>query len=552
MRDALPPLPPGLPPLLSRVPMGLGLVVEIGCGTGTLGAWLAARDPAARRIATTASPEAAHAAAPHYEAVHLLPPEAGAPLPPGAAELVVLHGPMADPRAAIAAAAPLLAAEGMLLVEIPNADHWRLAAAALDSGSAPSRPPADALSFDALLAAIRAAGLIAQDLLAPAPEEAAARAFAQRIAPSLEVRGMTAEAWLRRAAPDRWVLRAMRQAPQPLHLLAHVLKPVGGVNDVRINLPLGAAGTWPGVTARIGLQPATPDLPADAPRIVVLHRRLLHTPEAASFINHFRERGWVVVQEFDDDPAHWPVIPASNHFAFRGVHAVQTTTPALEALFRTFNDEVAVFPNTVAALPEPANFADPSRLTLFLGALRREEDIAPFLPALNTVLAEAGDRLAVEVIFDRATFDALATPHKRFHPLLPYDAYRALMARCEIAFLPLADTRFNGFKSDLKFVEAGAHGLCCIASPVVYGATIRHGETGLIVRDAEELAASLRALLADPARAGAIGAAARGWVRQNRMLASRTPRRLAWYRDLWARRAELDAALLARAPELSR
>ena len=533
MRDALPPLPPGLPPLLARVPMGLGLVVEIGSGDGALGAWLAARDPAARHVATTTDPEAA------------------AQLPAGAADLVVLHGPMADPCAAIAAAAPRLAAEGTLLVEIPNAGQWRLEEATLDGASVHRARP-QALTFGALLAAIHAAGLVAQDLFAPAPEEAEARAFAQRIAPNLEARGMAVEAWFRRAAPDRWVLRAGRRAPQPLHLLAHALKPVGGVNDVRIRLPFGAAATWPGVTARIGIQPATPALPVDAARIVVLHRRLLHTREAAAFINHFRERGWVIVQEFDDDPAHWPVIPASNHFAFRGVHAVQTTTPALEALFRTFNDEVAAFPNTVAALPAPANFVHPQRLTLFLGALRREQDIAPFLPALNAVLAEAGERLAVEVIFDRATFEALATPHKRFHPLLPYDAYRALMARCEIAFLPLADTRFNNFKSDLKFVEAGAHGLCCLASPVVYGATIRDGETGLIVRDAAALAASLRALLADPARARAIGASARAWVRQNRMLANQTPQRLAWYRGLWARRAALDAALLGRAPELVR
>jgi glycosyltransferase involved in cell wall biosynthesis len=118
--------------------------------------------------------------------------------------------------------------------------------------------------------------------------------------------------------------------------------------------------------------------------------------------------------------------------------------------------------------------------------------------------------------------------------------------------MPLADTRFNSFKSDLKFVEAGAHGLACLASPVVYEATIRDGETGMIVRTPAEFGAALRALVADPGRARAMGAAAHGWVRENRMLASQTPRRLAWYRSLWERRAALDAALLARAPELER
>jgi hypothetical protein len=531
--------------------MGLGLSVEIGCDGVELGAWMARRDPGARRIGIAADPTDAARAVPHYDAVHVAPPEADGPVPPGTADLVILHGPIADPAAAITAAAKLLAPTGILLADIPNAGHWRLAEAAL-AQAAPMPDAGKGLGYDALLAAVKAAGLHPLDLHAPVVEEEAATAFAGRIGPLLAALGTTPAAWLRRAGTARFLLRAGRAPARPLHVVAHVLKPVGGVNDVRIGLPLTALASWPGVAVRMGESPATPELPADAPRIMILHRRLLNAPEAPRFINHFRRRGWVVVQEFDDDPAHWPVIAGSNHFAFRGVHAVQTTTPALEALFHRFNDEVAVFPNTVAELPELANFADPSRLRLFLGGMRRGPDYAPYLAELNAVLAEAGDRLAVEVVFERETFDALRTPHKRFHPLLPYPAYRALMAGCEIAFMPLADTRFNSFKSDLKFVEAGAHGLACLASPVVYEATIRDGETGMIVRTPAEFGAALRALLADPARAQAMGAAARRWVRENRMLASQTPRRLAWYRSLWERRAALDAALLARAPELGR
>lgn len=548
-RPALP--PPDDPALCARVPAGLGLVVEIGCGEGGFGAWLARRDPASRRIATEADPAAAARARPHYEAVHVQPPEAEPPVPPGSADLVLLRGAQADPAAAIAAAARLLGPDGLLLVDLPNAGHWSHAEALLRPGTAPPRIAPHAMAREALLAAVQQAGLVPLDIPAPAPEAMeAAKAFAERIAPALAALGTDTEAWLRRAGPARWLLRAARRAPKPLMLLAHALKPVGGVNDVRIDLPLQAVGSWPAVGLRIGHQPDLPPLPGGMARLVILHRRLLDNPQAPAFINHFRRKGCVIVQEFDDDPAHWPVIAGSDHFAFRGVHAVQTSTPRLEALFRGFNDEVAMFPNTVAELPLPVNFADPARMTLFLGALRREADTAPFLPALNEVLAEAAGRLAVEVVFDRAAFDALATPHKRFWPLLPYGEYRELMARCEIAFLPLADTPFNNCKSDLKFVEAGAHGLCCLASPVVYGATIREGETGFIVRTAEELRARLRELLAAPERARAIGAAARGWVRGNRMLAGQTRARLTWYRSLWERRADLDAALLKRAPEL--
>jgi hypothetical protein len=541
--------PPADPALCARIPLGLGSMVEIGAD-GALGAWMAQRDPHCRRIATAPDAAAAARLAPIYDSVHVCPPGAPPPVPPGSAELVVLRDAGADPVEAIAAAAPLLAAEGILLVDLPNAAPWQAADVLLRGGPVAPRPPPQAMTRDGLLAAVRAAGLVPLDVPAHPPDPGA-RAFAERIAPALAALGTDTESFLRRAAPARWLLRAARRTPPPLMLLAHVLKPVGGVNDVRVDLPLGAVATRPGIGLRIAQQPETPDLPEATPRVLILQRRLLDSPQAPAFIQQFRQRGWVVVQEFDDDPAHWPVIAGSNHFAFRGVHAVQTSTPPLETLFRGFNDEVAVFPNTVLDLPAPANFADPRRMTLLLAALRREQDTAPWIPVLNEVLAEAGDRLSVEVVYDRQSFEALHTPHKRLHPILPYAAYRALMARCEIAFMPLADTRFNNFKSDLKFVEAGAHRLCCLASPVVYGATVRDGETGMIVRSPQELRSALHALLAAPERALALGTAAREWVRANRMMASQVGPRLAWYRSLSARRAELDAAMLRRAPEFA-
>ncbi len=466
---------------------------------------------------------------------------------PGGADLVVLRGALPDPAAAIRDAAPLLAEDGVLLVDVPNAEYWRLAERLLRGGAAPIEVPIGAMTRQGLLQAIEAAGLVPLDVPQP-PEAGPAQAFAERVAPAL---GLEVAAYMRRAVAPRWLLRAARRQPLPLMLLAQVLKPVGGVNDVRVDLPLGLAATHPGIVVRVSQQPETPELPAAMPRLLILQRRLLNSPRAPAFVNHYRQRGWVVVQEFDDDPAHWPTIAGSNHFAFRGVHAVQTSTPKLEVLFREFNEEVAVFPNTVAELPELQNFAEIGRVTLFLGALRREEDTAPYLDVLNAVLAEARGRLAVEVIYDRAAFEALQTSHKRFWPILPYGEYRALMGRCELCFLPLADTRFNSFKSDLKFVEAAAHGLCCLASPVVYGSTIRDGKNGLIIDGPAALGAALRSLLADPARARDIGRAARDWVRENRMMSGQVKSRLAWYRSLWDRRVELDAAMLRRAPEFA-
>lgn len=545
--------------LASRVPLGVGMVVQIGCGEGLLGAALRRRDPATRLIGTEADATLAAQAERHFDLVHRLDPETPPPLPAGSVDVLVLDDilpRLRDPAAALRRHAQLLKPDGVLLAAVPNAEHWRFARHLL-AGTWRYGPegPLDLphlrlFTRETLRQALEQAGLVPADMVADAPDAAAAQEAVRHMTPALEALGIRPEEYLRRATPRRLLWRATRGRPTPLVIVAQTLRPVGGVNDVRIDLPLGAVATRPGVMVRISQAAEMPALPAEMPRIMILQRRLLDTPQAPAYVNAFRSRGWLVVQEFDDDPAHWPVIAASGNFAFRGVHAVQTSTEPLAALFRQWNPEVAIFPNTAAELPEPANFADPQRLTLFLGALRREEDMAPFLPALNRVLAAAGERLAVEVLYDRRSYEALTTPHKRFSPILPYAEYRALMARCEIAFLPLADTRFNNFKSDLKFVEASAHRLCCLASPVVYGGTIRDGETGLIIRGPEELEARLLELLAVPERARAMGEAARGWVRSHRMLAGQVDIRLAWYRSLWERRAELDAALLRRAPEL--
>ena len=116
--------------------------------------------------------------------------------------------------------------------------------------------------------------------------------------------------------------------------------------------------------------------------------------------------------------------------------------------------------------------------------------------------------------------------------------------------MPLRDTLFNGCKSDLKYIEAAAHRAVALASPTVYGASIEDGVNGLLFDDSASLYTRLMGLVEDPAGALAIGEQARADVTGRRMLAYQTRRRVAWYRDLWSRRAELHAALVRRVPEL--
>jgi hypothetical protein len=167
------------------------------------------------------------------------------------------------------------------------------------------------------------------------------------------------------------------------------------------------------------------------------------------------------------------------------------------------------------------------------------------------VAALAGARLSFCIVNDRGLFDALDTPHKSFTPLCDYETYRRLLAGCEISFMPLADTPFNRCKSDLKFLEAAAFRVTALASATVYAGSIEDGRTGALFADRHELQRRLMHLLADPQSGRAMAEAARGYVSAHRMLAHQIGRRAAWYRSLWARRAELHADLLERVPELA-
>jgi glycosyltransferase involved in cell wall biosynthesis len=152
------------------------------------------------------------------------------------------------------------------------------------------------------------------------------------------------------------------------------------------------------------------------------------------------------------------------------------------------------------------------------------------------------------VVGDRAVFEALATDNKRYLPLMDYADYLAEMGDCAVSLSPVEPRRHLETKSDAKFVEAAARGVVTIGSPIVYGRTIRHGETGLLAAAFGDWAPLLAETLADEAGRRRMAEAAWRYVRDQRMFADQIAQRRAWYAELWDRRAELTAAVAARLP----
>jgi glycosyltransferase involved in cell wall biosynthesis len=265
--------------------------------------------------------------------------------------------------------------------------------------------------------------------------------------------------------------------------------------------------------------------------------------------------GYLIVGEIDDDPDHFAELASSDYFALKSCHCLQTTTDVMADTLRSFNPNVVVFPNQAATLAPSRAMARDTRTaqqpTIFFGALNREADWAMILPELNRVLSAHGDQVRVQVVYDRAFFDALATAHKGFEPLCSYDRYHEVLHAADIALLPLEPTQFNRHKSDLKFIECAAHGVAVLASATVYGNTIVHGETGLVYNSADEFGRLLSQLINDGLLHRRLGENARQYVAKNRLLARHFRARHEWYGQMFSRRRELNAELLQRVPELA-
>jgi SAM-dependent methyltransferase len=547
--------PPDASDLLSRIPLSARTILELGCGTGTLAAAYRPINPKARLLGIEADPVAASQAAAHMDQVEAAAPDID-PLPfdvPDGIDCIILNGVLEhlrDPWGLVRRRAAALNPDGVMLICVPNVEYWRLTERLLrgtwHQGEAPDHGRIHGFSLDSVRDNLVRAGLTLCDVTMREPDADAASGFAASLALGLEALGVDPRDYAKRAAPSHLIWRVRKEPGDRMVLAGNMLDPVGGVSHVRVVYPIQAMATDPlviaSVTDRVEIaQPGDP-----TPRIFVLHRPALVGEQGQDLLRRLLDARSVIVTEFDDLPDHFEMMRMGGALGFYGVHAVQTSTTAMAEAIRAYHSEIAVFPNAMGSLAEVRNFADPGSMTLFFGALNRERDWLPFMPAINAVAAMAGERLRFQVVHDEAFFCALQTPHKQFTPTCDYETYIRLLGGSEISFMPLSDTRFNRAKSDLKFIEAGSCRVAALASSVVYGNSIEDGRTGLLFRDPVEFHARLLRLLAMPELARELADAARRYVADDRMLAYQVEPRIAWYRSLWARRDALEAARRAR------
>lgn len=555
------------PDLLKTIPLTAQAVLEIGCGAGEFGRAFLARRPGARYYGVELFEQAGRQAAPHL--THTIVGDIEQPQALAALDKVrkdtlfdtlilgdVLEH-LRDPWQVLAQLRERMQEGAMCLACIPNVAHWSVISQLLQgrwdyAGSGLlDKTHLRFFTLDTALELFRQAGWTPFDVLPrvlwPDKVEAALKPFL----PLAETLGVAPSKLARDLAAFQWVVRAVNgRAPERLPIVGLGIQKTAGVTDARIDYPMAALASLP--DTRMVWSSEDLVIPRDwPPGVFILHRQFMNDSAFNAQMEKLVARGWALVADMDDDPYRWEAYVETDFAAFRRVHAITVSTEPLARLIRQWNPHVQVFPNAMEKLPliPSATPKQGRRLRIFFGALNREADWEPVSQGIFAAARQLGDTVEFVIVHDQSFYSALPDGmEKNFYPTLPHEQYMQVLGTCDLALLPLADTPFNRFKSDLKFIECCAAGVMPICSPVVYAERTEHRDIGFFAATPEEWRQQLLQACSAAGNLPARRAQALAYIQAKRMHCHQVAERLRWYRRIFASREVLESARRQRGP----
>ncbi len=555
------PPPPVNADLVELADPTAAVIVGLGCGGATMAA-LRCANPTGRFIGIEAVPEQAAAARQHCDSVI----EADIETADGLAELDRVLGAdpigllvidealtqLNDPGAVLTRLHRRMAANGRLVLSLPNVAHWSVILGQVKGewrGAGPDRAgavPRHHFTRRSAIDLLTAAGWHRARSRPRKVETPQARMLIealQAVAPGLGVQPARLQQDLSAA---RWVhcaAAAPQAAPHRIHAIG-IATALDSLSTVRLRQPLDSLrgmGRAEYVLYRGTFQLPEPD---GAPGILLTYRFHPGSDEQWDRLERLIAQGWLFIHDVDDHPAYLKAQKRNGFRSIREAHAVTVSTPALARVCRQWNCNTHVVPNQIASLaPRHLALACHDRPKVFLGGLNRTDQWDDGVrQAVLTTLREDG--FQTTVIADPA-FGTEVGDAGLSLPVLNYDDYRARLAGADIALLPLRPDEFTDCKSDLKIIECLASGVVplCSAFAAQRSEVPRH----LLVA-AETPQDWSRALvrLRDSDLRADLQEAGYDWVGRNRMWSGAAPALDALYKSLFSQRAKLDAGRSAR------
>jgi SAM-dependent methyltransferase len=546
--------------LFKLLPPDAKVIVEIGCGTGSTGQQYKPINPHCQYIGIERDREKAKIAVDRLNWVTVADIEEIAieslDIAPGSVDCLIfgdLLPYLKNPWDALKQYSALLNPEGQILASIPNVQYWRRIVNLLRGHwENPDSKMQHWFTLESIKSLFAQAGLQVYELQGKGHKTENFAQFQQLLHPMVKALELKSSDFATETGAEHYIVRSTKSTVPPRRLLIQtIIMAPTGCDRVRVLEPDKFSLTIPGIRTVSAVKTTeliTP-LPGEE-KVFIWQRTIMQYPAYIPKLKELLKQDYLIVAEIDDNPIRRREYADNNYLSYRGCHCVQTTTEPLANFLRHYNHNVTVFPNQLAYLPPPRIYPAEPTVTIFFGALNRENDWQPIMAALNRVLVAQKHRIRVKVIHDRRFFESLEIQQKEFEPFCSYERYQEIIYSCDIALLPLVANPVNEMKSDLKFIECAARGVAVLASPTVYEHSIVEGETGLIYKHEKEFETKLNSLISDTSMRQEIAANAYEWVRENRLLCGHYRQRRDWYLQMRDELPRLNAELRDRLPEL--
>lgn len=267
-------------------------------------------------------------------------------------------------------------------------------------------------------------------------------------------------------------------------------------------------------------------------------------------IRLLQEQGITVLYEIDD---YLHGIPKVAHHDFKHNYSKETlrdiescmricdglicSTDYIAQRYATFNEHVYVCRNGLDlsryALTLPKR---PTTNIVWAGGTGHGDAAIDWLSMVAVLMRDYEEVCAITIGQSFADGIAKHFPGRAWSiPWTLVDIYPAAMTHGDIAIAPAGKGLWFKGKSDLRWLEAGALGMPCVADPGVYP-DIEHGVTGFHASTKEEAYEQLEDLILDPDLRLQVGANARAYVREHRSIGKMAGQWMDVFRDSRARR----------------